>query len=77
MITVPFGTANPAKDTKGPATAVFAHRSNTRTHTGPFLRYTTMGLSNKIASYTSVPTGGAAVVSSFCLAVAFLYKVIL
>ena len=28
MKSVPFGAANPAKDTKGPAAAVFAHRSS-------------------------------------------------
>lgn len=32
---------------------------------------------HKIASYTPVPAGGAAVANSFCLAVALIYKVVL
>ena len=69
MKSVPFGAANPAKDTKGPAAAVFAHRSRWRNLSAPFLCSAAMELSNEIASYTPVPTGGATVASSFFLAV--------
>ena len=36
-----------------------------------------MDLIHKVASYSPVPAGGAAVANSFCLAVALIYKVVL
>ena len=54
MKSVTFGAANPAKDTKGPAAAVFAHRSRWRNLSAPFLCSAAMELSNEIASYTPV-----------------------
>jgi hypothetical protein len=69
MKSVLFGAANPAKNTKGPAAAVFAHRSSWRTRNAPLLFSAAMELSNKIAGYTPAPTGGATVASSFFLAV--------
>ena len=40
-------------------------------------RYIQMEFITKIASYTPVPAGGAAVANCFCMAVALIYKVIL